>query len=379
MFEHAWRQTRDKFYVKDLHGTDWDFMKKAYQPKLAGVDNNRDFADILSELLGELNASHTGGRYKPRPNPSSDSTAALAIIPDYSYQGDGIKIAEIIGKSPLLLENNRIKPGMIITAIDGQPINSNSNYYAMLNHKAGKRVLLTVSAAKAQSKKKAKKPEVFEQVVKAIPSATELDLRYQRWVKNRRALAERLSGGKLGYVHVKGMNTRSFQQTYSEVLGRNVNKDALIVDTRFNGGGWLHDDLNTLLSGKKYYTFFPRGRAIGSEPITKWYRPSAVIAGEGNYSDAYLFPHSYKQLDIGPLVGMPVPATGTAVWWETMISGDVIFGIPQMGMLDEDGHLQENRDLIPDYKVHNDPNSMSRGRDKQLEATVQVLLQKQKK
>ena len=380
MFDHAWRQARDKFYVKDLHGTDWDRMKKEYQPKLAGINNNRDFADILSELLGELNASHTGGRYRGRGNGQGDSTAALGIIPDYSYQGEGIKIAEIIDKGPLVSKDNKIVPGMIITAIDGQKIDSDSNYYAMLNHKAGKRVLLTVKGPSAKSSKKKKKqkakPESFEQAVKAMPFRAELELRYQRWVKNRRDLVEKLSKGKLGYVHVKGMNTASFQETYSEVLGRNVNKDALIVDTRFNGGGWLHDDLNTLLSGKKYYDFFPRGRRIGSEPLAKWYRPSAVVAGEGNYSDAYLFPHSYKQLDIGPLIGMPVPATGTAVWWETMISGDVIFGIPQVGMLDNDGHLQENRDLMPDHQINNDPNSMSRGRDPQIEKAVEVLLKK---
>ncbi|MCV6605233.1 MAG: S41 family peptidase, partial [Porticoccaceae bacterium] len=292
MFEHAWRQARDKFYVTDLHGVDWDFYKQEYLPKLDGINNNRDFADILSELLGELNASHTGGRYRPKGNGFGDQTAALGIIPDYQYKGDGIRIAEIIAKSPMLNKDNKIEPGMIISAIDGQAIDASSNYYAMLNHKAGKKVLLTVTNPKAGKKE----PKTFEQAVKAMPFRAEMGLRYQRWVKNRRNLVDKLSGGKLGYVHVRSMNTASFQETYSEVLGRNVNKEALIVDTRFNGGGWLHDDLNTLLSGKKYYTFLPRGRAIGAEPIAKWFKPSAVIVGEGNYSDAYLFPHSYKQL-----------------------------------------------------------------------------------
>ncbi|UTW44471.1 PD40 domain-containing protein [bacterium SCSIO 12696] len=372
MFEHAWRQARDKFYLKNLHGVDWDFYKQEYLPKLDGINNNRDFADILSELLGELNASHTGGRYRPKPNGQGDQTAALGIIPDYQYQGDGIKIAEIIDKSPLLTKDNNVEVGMIINAIDGQPINANSNYYALLNHKVGKKVLLTVTNPKAGKKE----PKSFEQAVKTLPFRAELALRYQRWVKNRRDLVEKLSKGKLGYVHVKGMNTPSFQETYSEVLGRNVNKDALIVDTRFNGGGWLHDDLNTLLSGKRYYTFLPRGRNIGAEPIAKWFKPSAVVAGEGNYSDAYLFPHSYKQLGIGPVIGMPVPATGTAVWWETMVSGDIIFGIPQVGMLDEDGNLQENRDLVPDHLINNDPNAIANGRDPQIEKAVKVLLKK---
>ncbi|MDM3870505.1 S41 family peptidase [Porticoccus sp. W117] len=370
MFEHAWRQTREKFYVKDMHGVDWDFYKKEYLPKLDNLSNNQDFADVLSEMLGELNASHTGATYRPRPTPQSDNTAALGIIPDYSYTGNGIKIAEIINKGPLLTKDNKIKPGMIITTINGEVINTNSNYYAMLNHKAGKRVLLTVNNPKAGKKE----PSNFEQSVKAISFKDESGLRYQRWVENRRALVDKLSKGKLGYVHVQGMNTPSFQNTYSDVLGRHVNKDALIVDTRFNGGGWLHDDLNTLLSGKKYFDFFPRGRRIGSEPLVKWYKPSAVIAGEGNYSDAYLFPHSYQLLGIGPVIGMPVPATGTAVWWETMM-GDVRFGIPQVGMLDTNGNLQENRDLVPDHLINNDPYSIANGRDPQIEKAVKVLLE----
>lgn len=371
MFEHAWRQVREKFYRKDLHGVDWDRMKNQYAPKLAGINNNRDFADLLGEMLGELNASHTGGKYRPLPNGHSDETAALGIFVDYRYAGDGIRIAEIVDKSPLLSTDNKIRPGMIITAIDDQKITHRSNYYALLNHKENERVLLTV----LDPNSKKKESQTFEQVVKPISHADDLELRYLRWVKKRRELVDQLSAGRLGYVHVKAMDTDSFQQTYSEVLGRNIDKEALIVDTRFNGGGWLHDDLNSLLSGQKYYTFLPRNRPIGYEPINKWWRPSAVVVGEGNYSDAYLFPHSYKQLNIGPLIGMPVPATGTAVWWERLISGDVVFGIPQVGMLDNEGNLQENHDLMPDYQIDNDPNSLVRGRDRQIEKAVVVLLQ----
>ncbi|MFC3034734.1 S41 family peptidase [Pseudoalteromonas fenneropenaei] len=362
LFEHIWRQTKEKFYVKDMHGVDWDVMKAAYQAKLAGIAHPRDFATLLSELLGELNASHTGASY--RPTPSGSNTASLGAFFDSSYQGNGLKISEVMAKGPLDKANSKVKAGMVITAIDGVALTPQVNAYALLDHKAGQRLRLSVSDGE----------KTFDQVIRPITSRDEYHLRYDRWVEQRRALVETLSGGRIGYVHVQAMNTRSFQTVYNDMLGRYADKEAMIVDTRFNGGGWLHEDLNTLLSGKKYFDFVPRGQQLGAEPLGKWYRPSAVIVSEGNYSDAYLFPYSYKQLGLGKLVGMPVAATGTAVWWETQFTGDLVFGIPQVGMRDNDGNLQENRDLIPDVVVNNDPNSLVRGEDKQLAKTVEVLL-----
>ena len=124
------------------------------------------------------------------------------------------------------------------------------------------------------------------------------------------------------------MNSESFREVYSALLGRCRNKKAVIVDTRHNGGGWLHDDLATLLSGKEYQRFEPRGQYIGSDPYNKWTKPSCVLMCEDNYSNAHGFPWVYKTLGIGKLIGAPVPGTMTAVWWETQIDPTLVFGIP---------------------------------------------------
>jgi len=158
-------------------------------------------------------------------------------------------------------------------------------------------------------------------------------------------------------------------------LGRYNNKEAVIVDTRFNGGGWLHDDLATLLSGKMYVKLAPRGQYIGSEPQGKWQKPSAVLVGEGNYSDAHFFPYTYRALDIGKIIGMPVPGTATAVWWERQINRNIVFGIPQVGVQDMDGNYLENQQLAPDIKVKNMPSEVIEGEDAQLRKAVEVLLQ----
>jgi C-terminal processing protease CtpA/Prc len=200
------------------------------------------------------------------------------------------------------------------------------------------------------------------------------NLTYERYVKMRNRETLLLSNGKIGYIHVRGMNDASYRQVYSDVLGKHADKEALIVDTRFNGGGWLHDDLATFLSGTMYATFLPRGQDIGKEPLNKWYRPSALLIGEGNYSDAHGFPFAYKALNIGKTVGMPIPGTMTAVWWETQINRNLYFGIPQVGIKGTDNKLQENNQFEPDVKVKNDYSSVAKGKDKQLEVAVKLLL-----
>lgn len=365
-FEHMWRQVDRKFYVEDLHDVDWEGLKADYAPFLPHITHNRDFAEMMSELLGELNGSHTGCRYFHN-DPKGDATASLAFFEDPGHTGPGVRIAEVMDKSPLRKGSLEIKKGMIIEKIDGIAIGPNENYFPLLNHKAGKKVHLSI-ADPASGKK-------HELIVEPISLDEESNLLYERWVKARRSDTDRLSGGRLGYVHVRGMNSPSFREVYSELLGRYNDREAVIVDTRFNGGGWLHDDLATLLSGEQYVTLVPRGQVIGSEPQNKWQRPSVVLVGEGNYSDAHFFPVAYRALGIGPIIGMPVPGTTTAVWWERQIDPTLVFGIPQVGVIDMHGRYLENLQLEPDVEVKLMPNDMINGRDTQLEKAVDVLMQ----
>jgi C-terminal processing protease CtpA/Prc len=216
----------------------------------------------------------------------------------------------------------------------------------------------------------------WQEAVKPVALNGEGALLYPRWVKTRRAEVDRLSGGRIGYVHVRGMNDASFRTVIDEVLGQSIDKEALIVDTRFNGGGNLHDQLADFLNGKKVFDILPRGQSVGYEPYGKWIKPSIVLMGEGNYSDAHLFPVEYKIRGIGKTLGMPVPGTGTFVWWERQIDASLRFGIPQGGWRTPEGILCENNQLEPDILVKNDPDVLSLGRDQQLEEAVKELLKK---
>ncbi len=365
MFDHVWRQVREKYYDPTMHGLDWKYYRENYRRFLPYINNNFDFAEMLSEMLGELNGSHTGAGYRYR-DPQGDATASLGVFWDYDYEGPGLRIAEVIEKGPLVYDGTKIHAGVVVEKVDGVPVNNLSQLFRVLNHKAGKPTLLSLYDP---DKKKR-----WEETVKPVTRRTLGELLYQRWVKARRAEVDSLSGGRIGYVHVRGMNSASFRVAYSEILGRNYHREAIIVDTRFNGGGWLHDDLATLLSGKRYADFYPHGRYFGSEPLTKWYKPSVVVVSESNYSDAHGFPYAYRALGLGKIVGMPVPGTMTAVWWETLQDPTLYFGIPQVGVKDLQGRYLEGQQLEPDYKVAQDPAVVTRGRDQQLEKAVEVLL-----
>jgi len=365
MFDHMWRQIKQKFLVSDLYGADWDYYYGVYRKFLPFINNNYDYAEMVSEMLGELNGSHTGCYYSPAPDPGSDQTAALGIFVDYGFAGPGLKVAEIISGGPLDKADLEIRAGHVIEKIDGQTLNGSVDHYKLLNRKVGQLVLLSVYDPATKSR--------WEESVKPVSSGEEGALLYRRWVKARREEVDRLSKGRIGYVHVRSMNDASFRTVIEEVLGLSVDKDALIVDTRFNGGGSLHDQLADFLNGKKVFDIVPRGQLVGYEPYNKWIKPSIVLMGECNYSDAHLFPVEYKIKGIGKTLGMPVPGTGTFVWWERQIDRTLRFGIPQGGWRTPDGKLCENNQLEPDIPVRNDPDVLAAGRDQQIEAAVKEL------
>ena len=361
IFNHIWKQVSEKFYDPEIHGIDWEGYKATYARFLPHIDNNFDFQEMLSELLGELNGSHTGARYSYR---SGYAMGTLGAFYDNGYKEDGLKIKEIIKGGALYLQHPDIKAGDIITAINGEEIKAGKDWSHMLKGKGGKKIQITV---KVKGKK--------EQNLFIEPGYTDYRQLYNRWVAQREKMVKELSGGKVGYVHVEGMDSESFRRVFSDLLGKYRTCEAVIVDTRHNGGGWLHDDLATLLDGQGYIRFEPRGQYIGTEPYNKWTKPSCVLIGEDNYSDACGFPYVYKTLGIGKLIGAPVPGTMTAVWWENQIDPSIVFGIPQVGAIGvKEGRYLENMQIEPDILVYNDPASVLRGEDRQLEAAVKEML-----
>lgn len=364
MFDHVYKQQQKRFYNLNMHGVNWDEMSAAYRKFLPHIDNNYDFAELLSEWLGELNVSHTGGRYFA--NGKGDVTSNLGLLFDWEYRGKGMRIAEVIEKGPFDHSRTKVKEGCIIEKINGQEISQENDITVLLNNKAGKKTL--ISLYDPQSK------ERWEEVVMPISSGRLNGLLYNRWVKQRAAEVEKWSNGRLGYVHIQSMGDGSFRTVYSDILGKYNNCEGIVIDTRFNGGGRLHEEIEILFSGQKYFTQVVRGREACDMPSRRWNKPSIMLQCEANYSNAHGTPWVYKHRNIGKLVGMPVPGTMTSVSWETLQDPSLVFGIPIVGYRLADGSYLENSQLEPDIKVANSPETVVKGEDIQLKAAVDELL-----
>ena len=275
-------------------------------------------------------------------------------------------IAEVIEKGPFDKADSKVKAGTIIEKIDGTEITPEMDYYTLLNDKAKKKTLVSLYDAKTK--------ERWEEVVIPIRDSELNQLLYERWVKQRAADVDKWSGGRLGYVHIKSMGDDSFRSIYSDILGKYNNRDGIVIDTRFNGGGRLHEDIEILFSGKKYFTQVVRGRESCDMPSRRWNKPSIMLMCEANYSNAHGTPWVYSHQKLGKLVGMPVPGTMTSVSWERLQDPTLVFGIPVVGYRLPDGSYLENTQLEPDVKVANSPETIIKGEDTQLKTAVEELL-----
>ena len=274
-------------------------------------------------------------------------------------------------KGPFDTANTRVKAGTVIEKIDGVEITPDADYYTLLNNKARKKTL--VSLFNPQTK------ERWEEVIIPITNGAFSDLLYSRWVKQRAADVDRWSGGRLGYVHIESMGDDSFRSVYSDILGKYNNREGIVIDTRFNGGGRLHEDIEILFSGQKYFTQVVRGRETCDMPSRRWNKPSIMMMCEANYSNAHGTPWVYSHRGLGKLVGMPVPGTMTSVSWERLQDPSLVFGIPVVGYRLSDGSYLENSQLEPDIKVANSPETIVKGEDTQLKAAVEELLKELEK
>ncbi|HSF44780.1 MAG TPA: S41 family peptidase [Chitinophagaceae bacterium] len=368
MFSHVWRKTKKTFYTESFHGINWDSYKADYEAYLTGIGNNHEFAEMLSEMLGELNVSHCGASFNTS-NPNGDATASLGAFYDPEFKGPGVKILEIIKDGPLDKAGLNVKAGMVIEAIDGEVITADKDLAQYLNRKAGKNILLSVFDGTIKR----------EIAIKPVSIGEENGLLYKRWVKRNADEVEKLSGGALGYVHIPGMSDGSFRTTYEDVMGKYFGKKGIVVDTRNNGGGDLVADLAMFLSGRKFMDYGTDKRSFGYEPNFRWTKPSISLVNEANYSDGHCYAYMVQVEKIGKLVGTSVPGTCTFAGWEALMDTGIRWGVPPSGCKDINGRYLENSPTAPDLEVFNEYDKVGKGMDQQLAAAVSELMKEVKK
>ncbi len=374
VFDEAWRALNENFYDPDFHGVDWPAQQVKYRPWALAASTKQDFADIVNLMLGELNASHMG-YYPPgtrgRAIESGDRTGWIGVTYDPAAGGPGILIKEVLPDSPAWRADAAIQPGERLVAVNGIEIEDTTNVFELFVDTEGERTPLTVRGIDGD-----------ERTVVVEPVASQRGLRYDEWVRQRRALTDRWSGGRLGYIHIQGMDIPSFEEFERMLFAAADGKEGLLVDVRSNGGGWTTDYLMAVLMVQRHAYTVPRGgdpaiRAYPQSrlPLSAWTRPAAAICNEDSYSNAEIFSHAFKSLGRGPLIGSPTFGAVISTGGMRTLDGSTV-RLPGRGwFVAPTGLNMEHNGAVPDVLVWQPPSEdASATEDTQLARAVQVLL-----
>jgi tricorn protease len=371
MFAQGWRALSDSFYDPEFHGSNWSAVRAKYQPLVAHVAMREDMYALIGMMLGELNASHLGiaGRL---PSPEEE-TADLGLVYDESYKGPGLKVAEVLKHGPADKRGLGIKPGDAITAIDRTTLTDRTNVSQLLNNKVGETVLLDVTSDPKDPKAR-RRVEVVG-IKRFDDRASAAKLMYDRWVAANAAAVEKLSGGKVGYIHIPSMNDEGMEVFVRSLYSDHFDKDAVVIDVRYNGGGFTHDQVLNYLAGREHTHFRTRD---GGEGLVmrnfdrKWTKPLVVLTNNRSYSDAEIFPHAFRSLGLGKVVGQATGGHVIGTYSIGLIDGSQ-FRIPRIGVFTVKGVNMEREGVVPDVPVEVAVEDWRKGIDTQLSKAVEVV------
>ncbi|HYW69302.1 MAG TPA: S41 family peptidase [bacterium] len=360
MFTEAWRLLWNGFYDPDFHGVDWPAIHDKYEPLAMAAYTEQEFRGVVREMLGELSASHLG-IYKY--GGGGVSTGRLGIYHLESHDGPGVHVRHVIPDSPA--DRAGMTAGDYILSIAGHEIAPGENYHTLLEDTAGEEVLIEVATSEDGDDRRE---------LRIRPVGSLYRLAYEDRVRKRREKVDRLSGGRIGYLHIAGMSTGNLFQFEEDLFAQGKGKDGLIVDIRGNGGGSVHDEILRYLDRRVYGYTVSRGRPPSYNPLELYTMPLALMIDESCYSDAEIFPMGWKALGLGPVVGMPTYGAVIGTNDLPLIDG-TMFRVPGSGWYDLTGRNLENWGIEPDVPVDAVPEESLHGGDAQLERAVGVLMQ----
>ncbi len=377
IFEEAWRSLEAGFYDPGFHGQDWKVLKKQYKTWAVSAPTQRDFHYVFNLMLGQLNASHMGLRGSDGVDTQKERTGLLGI--DIEPLKKGIKVTRVIPDGSADRKASKLNVGDVILTVNGTVVSSTQNFYAPFLSTANEKTILEVKSASGATR---------EVVIR--PNSSISTLLYKEWVGERRKLTHTYSGGKLGYLHIRGMNWTSFEEFERELMAAGNGKEGIIIDVRYNGGGWTTDYLMAVLNVKQHAYTVPRGAAkdLAAEntkfksyypfserlPLASWLKPSVALCNESSYSNAEIFSHAYKQLNLGTLVGTPTFGAVISTGGQGLIDGSYVRMPFRAWYVYKTEKSMENIPAVPDVVLFNAPNSKSKGKDEQLKKAVDVLL-----
>lgn len=375
IFDEGWRVLRDRFYDPQFHGQDWQQLRGHYESRALNASTKQDFIDVFNQMLGQVNASHMGLRGDGDEETQDISTGRLGI--EIRPHSEGVEITRVVPNSPAAKKLSLLKVGERITAVNGAPTR-NINFYSLINQTVDEKLQLTVQGDDGQ-----------RQVV-IRPTGSMSSLLYDEWVNDRKRLVEKYSGGRLGYIHIRGMNWPSFENFEREIMASGYGKDGVVIDVRYNGGGWTTDMVMAVLNVRQHSYTVPRGATddlardhtqyknhypFGERlPLSAWTKPSIALCNENSYSNAEIFSHAYKTLGHGSLVGQPTFGAVISTGGRSLMDGFYVRLPFRAWYVKATGENMEHGPAVPDYIVEDLPDGRANDEDPQLKKAAEVLL-----
>lgn len=377
LFNKIWRTLRDEFYKEDMNGCDWPAIREKYLPMAMQVPDTIGFQRVINLMLGELNASHTGFIPIIKRKASEDAwaihTAHTGLQFDPYYAGPGLKVSAIIPDSPISLNKNKIKVGELVLDINGERVDNSRDWVKAFNGPQNQVIHMTVQDEKGKQRDVSVVSKTYGDIRKIL---------FANHLRRLEKIVEEKSNDRFAYIHVKSMDWSSFQKFQKEIFSRGFDKDGLVIDVRDNRGGFTTDHLLTVLTQPQHAFTVRRGGGKGyplrRSVYTYWHKPVVVLCNQNSFSNAEIFSHAIKTLKRGKLVGVQT-AGGVISTMQANIDGKGKLRLPIRGWYClNDGADMELNGAKPDYVIWPFPGDLPKGKDRQLEKAIEVLLEEVK-
>ncbi len=364
VFEEGWRVMKNRFYDGKMHGVNWAAAKDTYESLLPNIVDNDELHVVMMQMIGELNASHTGvtGGGLPAADRIQTHYPGFDLAPDAS---GFYKVTHIYRKGPADHDYVKISSGNYIVAVNGHELKTPENYWKLFNLLPGRKFEFTVNS----------KPQLdgaWNVSLEPLTQQAMGNLEYDRWVDEHRAMVEKASNGEIGYLHIRAMDAPSLERFQRDLLDNRAKK-ALIIDERFNGGGGIDQELLEILNQrKKYESYRSRDSVEVPRPVQAFFGPMVVLENERSASNAEMFPEGFKTLGLGKVIGVPTMGAVIGTGSYRLMDGATI-RTPGVGVYTANGTDFENYGVPPDIYVDNAPADFLSGHDRQIEKAIEVL------
>jgi tricorn protease len=363
VFDEGWRIMKHRFYDANMHGVNWSQVKDTYASLLKHISEPDDLHGLMRQMIGELNASHTGVTGAPDPEMRS---MPRTRFPGFEVDSDssGFKVRFVYAKGPADKDFIKLAPGHYLLAVNGVDLKPGDNLWQHYTRSTARRWEFLVNS-------EPKREGAWTVEIEPVSEQQQMNLAYEKWVNDRKKMVEKLSNGEIGYLHIRAMDAPSFRR-FELDLADNRFKKALIIDQRFNGGGGIDQELLQVLGQRAYQTIRRRDSVEQVRPQRAFFGPMVVMQNERSGSDAEMFPDGFRTLGLGKLVGVPTAGAVIGTGAYTLMDGASI-RTPGVGVYTAKGANMENYGVPPDVYVDNPPAETVKGRDIQIEKAIEVL------